>query len=229
MNASMMILSSRVIAVNREALIEGSSGTGAILSLDVMYLCDNTVEKGVLLGRVKMANDVPSPAPFLLALQDILNRVAGLTPNRSDLHSELTASVDFDLWMQMLSHGAMTPRDVGGIFAHLFGCISKLQAPVRAEPFAAWTNEYLRLISSCRSFDTVIPLLPIAFEFAGAAVDEIRRDVSIFLTQLKFCHPLPYSTSTSLMLRCCPISTFFLHQSVSVYAIDCSSLLLPLH
>ena len=80
MNASMMILSSRVIAVNREALIEGSSGTGAILSLDVMYLCDNTVEKGVLLGRVKMVNDVPSPAPFLLALQDILNRVAGLTP-----------------------------------------------------------------------------------------------------------------------------------------------------
>ena len=143
-----------------------------------MYLCDNTVEKGVLLGRVKMADDVPSPAPFLLAMQDILNRVAELTPNRSDLHSELTASVDFDLWMQMLSHEAMTARDVGVIFAQLFGCISKLQAPVRAEPFSAWTSEYLRLISSCGSFGTVIPLLPIAFEFAGAAVDEIRRDVS---------------------------------------------------
>ena len=183
MNVNVLILSSRVIALNREPQIEG---TGVILSLDVMYLCDNTVEKGVPLGRVKMANDIPSPAPFLLALQDILNRVAGLTPNRSDLHSELTASVDFDLWMQMLSHEAMTSRDVGGIFAHLFGCIAKLQAPVRAEPFAAWTREYLRLISSCRNFGTVIPLLPIAFEFAGAAVDEIRRDVSNLLAQLKF-------------------------------------------
>lgn len=175
MNVNVMILSSRVVAVNREPVVEGA---GAVLSLDVIYLCDNTVEKGVLLGRVKMADDVPSPAPFLLAMQDILNRVAELTPNRSDLHSELTAFVDFDLWMQMLSHEAMTARDVGVIFVQLFGCISKLQAPVRAEPFTAWTNEYLRLISSCGSFGTVIPLLPIAFEFAGAAVDEIRRDVS---------------------------------------------------
>lgn len=224
MNANVMILSSRVVAVNREMepLVEGAgAGAGAVLSLDVMYLCDNTVEKGVLLGRVKMADDVPSAAPFLLAMQDLLNRVAELTPNRSDLHSELTASVDFDLWMQMLSHEAMTARDVGVIFAQLFGCISKLQAPVRAEPFSAWTSEYLRLISSCGSFGTVIPLLPIAFEFAGAAVDEIRRDVSKHPPSLPPCFSTYLYSIIIFMspsLRCClrnSMHALSIHSSVS--------------
>lgn len=177
-----MILSAKVIAVIRDSQDEGSPAMqgqgGSVLSLDVEYICDNTIERGVMLGRVKVAGDAPSPTPFLLALQDTLNRIAGLTPNRADLHAELSASVDFQLWMQMLSHQAMTARDVSAIFAHVFSCISKLQAPVRSEPFAEWTSEYLRLISSSSSFEALIPLLPLVFEFAGAAIDEIRRDVS---------------------------------------------------
>ena len=169
-----MILSARVIAVHRDS----DSTGGSVGSVDVEYICDSTVERGVMLGRVKVSGDAPSPTPFLLALQEILNRIGGLTPNRADLHAELTASVDFQLWMQMLSHQAMTARDVSAIFAHVFSCISKLQAPVRSEPFAEWTSEYLRLIASSSTFEAVIPLLPLVFEFAGAAIDEIRRDVS---------------------------------------------------
>ena len=171
-----MILSARVIAVHRDS----DSTGGSVGSVDVEYICDSTVERGVMLGRVKVSGDAPSPTPFLLALQEILNRIGGLTPNRADLHAELTASVDFQLWMQMLSHQAMTARDISAIFAHVFSCISKLQAPVRSEPFAEWTSEYLRLIASSSTFEAVIPLLPLVFEFAGAAIDEIRRDVSHF-------------------------------------------------
>jgi hypothetical protein len=195
-----MILSAKVITVLRD-------NDGTVLSLDVEYICDNTIERGVMLGRVKVSGDAPSPTPFLLALQETLNRIGGLTPNRADLHAELTASVDFQLWMQMLSHQAMTARDVSSIFAHVFSCISKLQAPVRSEPFTEWTSEYLRLIASASSFEAAIPLLPLVFEFAGAAIDEIRRDVSLLSTLPTTLHLTSsyYSSTTFSVLVCCSL------------------------
>jgi hypothetical protein len=178
-----MILSAKVITVLRD-------NDGTVLSLDVEYICDNTIERGVMLGRVKVSGDAPSPTPFLLALQETLNRIGGLTPNRADLHAELTASVDFQLWMQMLSHQAMTARDVSSIFAHVFSC-----------------SEYLRLIASASSFEAAIPLLPLVFEFAGAAIDEIRRDVSLLSTLPTTLHLTSsyYSSTTFSVLVCCSL------------------------
>lgn len=170
MGDTTMILSARVVATHRESEV--------LMTMDVEYLCDKVLEKGVPLGRVKTSSDMPSPTPFLLALQDSFNRIAALTPNRADLHAELTASVDFQLWMQMLTHGAMTVSDVTAIVMHLFSCITKLQAPARSEDFTAWTSAYNRLLSSSSDFESIIPLLPLVFEFVGAAIEEIKRDVS---------------------------------------------------
>ena len=180
-----MVLSSRVLAVNHEASTsasecesDSSKERSDVISLDVECLCDGVVEKAVPLARVKISTDPPVPTPFLLSLQDTLNRIAGLTPHRADLHSELTAAVDFPLWMQMMTHSAMTSRDISMIFTHVFSCIIKLQAPIRSEPFVQWTNEYLRLISACSTFESTVPLLPLLFEFTNSCIDEIRRDVS---------------------------------------------------
>ena len=195
-----MVLSSRVLAVNREesAFIPSDTGggqrKGRILSINVECLSDSTIEKIVPLNRVKISTDPPEPTPFLLALQDTLNRVAGLTPHRSDLHAELSAAVDFPMWMQMIVHSAMTVSDVSRIFSHIFACISKLQAPIRSESFTQWTNDYLRLISASSSFESLVPLLPLVFEFTSSCIDEIKRDVSLFSSFCAFAQPLLSST-----------------------------------
>ena len=191
-----MVLSARVIAVHHGSPTTADPkvlGRESIHSIDVEYLSDCTIEKNVPLKRVKFSTDPPAPTPFLMALQDTLNRVAGLTPHRADLHSELSAAVDFPMWMQMIVHSAMTVTDVSRIFSHIFACISKLQAPIRSESFNRWTNEYLRLISASSLFESSIPLLPLLFEFTSSCIDEIKRDVSHFII-----NPIMHSKQISL-------------------------------
>jgi len=177
-----MVLSSRVLIVHYQDVDSNhnfSNGRG-ICAVDLECLCDGSIEKNVALTRIKRSTDPPHCTPFLLCLQDTYTRLARLTPNRGDIHSDLLAAADFPLWSQMITNQAMTPKDIIKIFSHLFANISNLQAPVRTESFVQWTNDYLRLLSACSTFQSAVPLLPLFFEFTSSCVDEILRDMANF-------------------------------------------------
>ena len=165
------ILSSKVLSLTYNV-------DGDVITMDVECVCDGSTDRRVPLNRVKINTDPPVPTPFLLSLQDIMNRVAALTPSRADLHQILSQAIDFPMWTQMISNSALTPTDIHRTFSYIFSCIVSLMAPIRLESFNQWTSTYLRLISACSTFDSMVPLLPLMFEFTCACVDEIKRDVS---------------------------------------------------
>jgi hypothetical protein len=100
--------------------------------------------------------------------------------------SSLVQSLDFELLAQMIAHGTMGGNDFVEVFQKVFSVIESLQAPARLEAFHAWRDHYLTALATSNGTnsgsssrrESILPLVPKFFEFAGACIDQIQRDVS---------------------------------------------------
>ena len=171
---------------------------------DIEYTCDHTLENSVISSRIVLKNTVISdPTPLLLALQDLGNQIASLTPNRSDIQQEIHSTIDIPLLSQMIVNRALDPvSDLLPILQYFQRSLQALQAPSRTSISDAWirdlTESFYKVETTStsptttaavvavpssgqrrgRSLDEVAPLLPLFFERATAVIEEIQRDMA---------------------------------------------------
>ena len=96
----------------------------------------------------------PAIDMVLSGLASCREAIASLVPNRADLHADMRARVDLDLFRQMLQQRAFSHGDWIALLRYIAGLVGEFEAPARAEGTQAWLAEaevHVRRIATRRA------------------------------------------------------------------------------
>eukprot|EP00903_Cladosiphon_okamuranus_P008385 g8062.t1 len=160
------------------AAAKGWGGCGVFV--DIRYDEDGMVERDVPVSRLKKRDDPLDFGPLLALLGEVREELVSLTPNNAVLVGEVRAVLSKERLAELLQDkGSLDARQLQRFVGFIASRIHALQAPVREAGARNWLegfNAKMEVAAASGDMSAVIHLLPRAFEFVFAQMEEIKRD-----------------------------------------------------
>ena len=96
--------------------------------------------------------------PLRVQLQEVVNKLKALTPNRADLHAQLDEAIDVDLIVQMASHDALDEPTFRRVANTLVDTLMSLQAPAATPLTKQWKSVWEeQWCDGTHTYETLLP------------------------------------------------------------------------
>lgn len=96
--------------------------------------------------------------PLRVQLQEVVNKLKALTPNRADLHTQLDEAIDVDFIVQMASHNALDETTFHRVADTLIDTLISLQAPAATPLTKQWKSIWEeKWCDGTHTYETLLP------------------------------------------------------------------------
>ena len=123
----------------------------------------------------KVAADPPDYDWLTRLYEEIRGKLLILLRTGSDLHTEISESMDVDLFKQMISNKAFDPADLSNLVSYVFAKCKQLCSPARDEDTDAKLQEIVDHMATGKA--TFVTVVPMFIRNANHCIDTIYDDI----------------------------------------------------